>query len=467
VTAGTAPGFSATADVNTNRLTTGYGYDLNGNMTNDGSNTIAYDAENRAITSSGGLRSGTYTYDGNNLRVKKVAGSTTTVYIFSGASVIAEYVNGVAPASPTREYVYSGSTLLAKIESSATQYYHADHLSARLMTDSSGTKIGEQGHYSFGESWYLTSATTKWQFTSYERDSESGNDYARARMYVSRLGRFSALDPIAGSIGDPQSLDRYSYVRNDPTNLVDPLGMDESLTCSQGGGLDDGTGGAGSGVCQGNSTVVAIITYEGIGSFGCTDQGCIQVDAPQTVTVNSGGLDTSSTDVDGGGMLDGDVMGGGIGMPQGENIAKLIEKLTGGPKFPCPPIPKHSQSMDVNANIAKAEEHRDYVGTGAGSLWFYNQVKNGGPWDYKLQPPKGAYDDFGNFNYGATGTAVGFSPGTLLRAAGAKKWWESSGAPYGKPWGDYPYGNQTDKQEWIQDGINYYNEKKKGCVDPK
>ena len=49
-------------------------------MLNDGSNTITYDAENRAITSNGSSGSGTYTYDGNNLRVKKVAGSTTTEY---------------------------------------------------------------------------------------------------------------------------------------------------------------------------------------------------------------------------------------------------------------------------------------------------------------------------------------------------------------------------------------------------
>ena len=224
-TFGTPPTNHVTIDQATNRLTTGYGYDLNGNMTNDGSNTIAYDAENRAITSSGGLGSGTYTYDGNNLRVKKVAGSTTTVYIFSGSSVIAEYVNGAAPTSPTREYVYSGSALLAKIESGATQYYHPDHLSARLMTDSSGTKIGEQGHFPFGESWYLTNTTTKWQFTSYERDAESGNDYARARFDANRLGRLTSPDPIGGTIINPQSLNRYAYVLNDPVNATDPTGL--------------------------------------------------------------------------------------------------------------------------------------------------------------------------------------------------------------------------------------------------
>ena len=41
--------------------------------------------------------------------MKKVAGATTTRYIFSGVKVVAEYVDGAAVGSPTREYIYSGS----------------------------------------------------------------------------------------------------------------------------------------------------------------------------------------------------------------------------------------------------------------------------------------------------------------------------------------------------------------------
>jgi RHS repeat-associated protein len=62
-------------------------------------------------------------------------------------------------------------------------------------------------------------------FTSYERDSESGNDYARARNYVSRLGRLSSPDLLGGARRDPQSLNRYTYVDNDPANSSDPLGL--------------------------------------------------------------------------------------------------------------------------------------------------------------------------------------------------------------------------------------------------
>src|SRR5262249_3877660 len=62
-----------------------------------------------------------------------------------------------------------------------TTYFHMDHLSNRVLTDSSGNSSGQQGHYPFGESWYAVNSTSKWVFTSYERDAESGNDYALAR----------------------------------------------------------------------------------------------------------------------------------------------------------------------------------------------------------------------------------------------------------------------------------------------
>ena len=198
------PSFSQAADPNTNRLPSPYAYDAAGNMTSDGLNALVYDGANRvAISTQAGL-AGTYSYDGGGLRVKKQVGSASaTVYVFSGAKAIAEYAAGGAANSPLREYVYSGTQLLATIEGGAMKYHLNDHLSARVTTDSSGIKIGEQGHYPFGESWYSTNTTTKWQFTSYERDSESGNDYAMMRQYVSRLARFSSPDPIGGLLQDP------------------------------------------------------------------------------------------------------------------------------------------------------------------------------------------------------------------------------------------------------------------------
>ncbi len=65
----------------------------------------------------------------------------------------------------------------------------------------------------------------QWQFTSYERDTESNNDYAMARSHINRFGRFSSPDPLAGDVTNPQSLNRYAYVLNNPTNLTDPQGL--------------------------------------------------------------------------------------------------------------------------------------------------------------------------------------------------------------------------------------------------
>ena len=222
----TGPGYqgSVTVDPKTNHITSaGYTYDANGNTTNDGSNTLVYDAENKAVSATNQSTSGTYTYDANGLRVKKVSGSTTTVYIFSGSKVIAEYDNGAAVGSPSREYVYAGGVLLAKIDSSGTKYYHQDHLSNRLVTDSSGTTVEQMGHYPFGDPWY-NATNDKLYFTTYERDSESSNDYARARFYRWLLGRFLSLDSLSGSSSDPQSLNLYAYVANDPIDLGDPSG---------------------------------------------------------------------------------------------------------------------------------------------------------------------------------------------------------------------------------------------------
>jgi RHS repeat-associated protein len=61
-----------------------------------------------------------------------------------------------------------------------------------------------------------------------ERDEASGLDHTLFRKHDSVAGRWTSPDPYSGSmsIGDPQSFNRYSYVLNDPINLVDPLGLD-------------------------------------------------------------------------------------------------------------------------------------------------------------------------------------------------------------------------------------------------
>jgi RHS repeat-associated protein len=213
-----------TIDETTNRIS-GFTYDLAGNLTNDGAFTYAYDGANRMKQAQQSASPNTVTSSTffGPLRIKKAVGSTTTVYVYSGAKPIAEYVNG----SLSKEYIYAGSALLATIAGTSTTYHHPDHLSNRAETDSTGAVVRTAGHFPYGESWYESSADPM-KFTTYSRDSgtgETGSDYAMFRQFNSGQGRFTGPDLMSGDIGSPQSLNRYSYTGNDPINAVDPLGL--------------------------------------------------------------------------------------------------------------------------------------------------------------------------------------------------------------------------------------------------
>ena len=73
------------------------------------------------------------------------------------------------------------------------------------------------------------SVSDVYRLTGKERDSESGLDYFGARYMASTMGRFMSPDPSQlydADLGNPQSLNLYSYVRNNPLINVDPTGLD-------------------------------------------------------------------------------------------------------------------------------------------------------------------------------------------------------------------------------------------------
>jgi RHS repeat-associated protein len=74
---------------------------------------------------------------------------------------------------------------------------------------------------------YTSSDNVRKKFTSYERDIESGLDYAQARYYSSAQGRFTSADPLLESaeVVQPQSWNRYLYVENNPLIYTDPTGL--------------------------------------------------------------------------------------------------------------------------------------------------------------------------------------------------------------------------------------------------
>jgi RHS repeat-associated protein len=121
------------------------------------------------------------------------------------------------------------------------QWTVADQLGTpRMIADKTGSLAGIKRHdyLPFGEELFAGTGNrtvqngyagddVRQKFTGYERDNETGLDYAQARFYSSPQGRFTSVDPLAASAhaGNPQSWNRYAYVGNNPLNNTDLSGM--------------------------------------------------------------------------------------------------------------------------------------------------------------------------------------------------------------------------------------------------
>ena len=88
--------------------------------------------------------------------------------------------------------------------------------------------MSAQNYYAFGNIRNTTgTAPTDFGFTGQRRDASAGLMYYGARYYDATLGRFVSADTVVPSANNPQSLNRYSYVRNNPVNRIDPTGHED------------------------------------------------------------------------------------------------------------------------------------------------------------------------------------------------------------------------------------------------
>ena len=239
---GSLAGFDLSLSFNTtNNRITGSSYDSAGNLFNDGLHAYTYDAENKIAKVD---NASAYKYDGEGQRVRKSLGENLRFVYGIGGQLIAEFSGSTG--SLQKEYIYGASALLATIEPTAvnangTRYATPDHLgSPRVVTNSGAGVISRHDYMPFGEELGAgvggrttgmgfpgTADGIRQKFTAYERDTESGLDFAQARFYSSGQGRFTSVDPFMGSAitANPQTFNRYSYVTNAPLSLIDPSGM--------------------------------------------------------------------------------------------------------------------------------------------------------------------------------------------------------------------------------------------------
>lgn len=159
---------------------------------------------------------------------RKNAGSTWTEYVYGARDTVEAEYNG---SSYPVQYIYAGDRLIAEYTNNTTEFVHGDHLgSTRLVTAVNQSIIDSLDYLPYGTQISGDTATTH-KLTDKERDSESGLDNFGARYNASSLGRFMTPDwsstPAAVPFADPanpQSLNLYSYVINNPLNRTDPLG---------------------------------------------------------------------------------------------------------------------------------------------------------------------------------------------------------------------------------------------------
>lgn len=227
-------------------------YDAVGNLIKDihtqgGTGDRTYDINNQMLTAVGpsGLLN-TYTYDAAGHRVRRSINNEQSnwwqVYGLGG-ELVAEYVAGANPNAPQKEYGYRQGELLIVGDVGAgciTRWLVTDQVGTpRILADTTGSLAGIKRHdyLPYGEELTVgyggrtnvqgySGDCVRDKFVGYERDAETGLDYAEARYHGSVYGRFTSVDPAMGSARKsmPQSWNRYSYVLNRPLSLVDPTG---------------------------------------------------------------------------------------------------------------------------------------------------------------------------------------------------------------------------------------------------
>lgn len=125
--------------------------------------------------------------------------------------------------------------------------------SGQPETDIQSLPFGDQLN-SFQDQYAPATAddATPLNFTGKERDTESGNDYFGARYYGSSMGRMMSPDPSGLYFADPtnpQSLNLYSYVLNNPLVNTDPTGLDCVYFTDVGDGIESVDQNSNSGEC--------------------------------------------------------------------------------------------------------------------------------------------------------------------------------------------------------------------------
>jgi RHS repeat-associated protein len=215
-----------------------YSYDANGNLTGGGGKSAAWTAWNMpaSLTQSGQTTS--WLYGPEHDRYKMVTPGRTTWHLNPGVHQGGHYER-TQYASGTVEHrttLYGGGRPIGEVLSfdgtapEQTRYFHSDGQgSITAVTDSAGAVLTRYRYDPWGKQTLVSGSNTgidqtRQGHTGHEM-LDGGLTHMNGRLYDPVLARFVSADPIVQAPYDLQSLNRYSYVLNNPLCYTDPTGF--------------------------------------------------------------------------------------------------------------------------------------------------------------------------------------------------------------------------------------------------